>query len=798
MRIIDGIVLISVLMMSIISMSSSYAEAKPIKIGGYDFVYEETTCAGNTCTLSIKSFPTVYDMLGRNVDISDAMDVTTDSFAGISVSIGGQYPISLIPEVMICTTPSNCQNISIKTGANSIRSVLGTNWTVKVQTTKMKDSWKFAYNMTSTPSRVKAFILRINGSNPLIGYDFSDLTDAGFVVKQTSTYVYVETPTNTAWMDPTIVLLGGNVSDDTHLSNGVNAIGDDFGADDDLYVSSVAGDYSLPIVRYGLRRDLIPSDATITNATAYMRIDGEAMDAGEGVNISVYEVYQPAAFTVGGGTWTEGTETAGVACSPNSANAAAGTEISWLTRPNVTAQMNQTRLDALVVLDGATAWSYWNVTQAVARAVTSGYNNITLYFNATLYSGAPTSADCLWYSSAEDATATYRPMLNITYTQPAPKWSLNQTNSTLAGSDIKHSVNWTFCVGCVANYTFQFCNGTWNGSNCLPYSLNITYTLLLNSSNSVDNLADIRAIEGGGTPPNSGDQGIQIKWNISKIPIGAVIESANITLFTTLLVGTVDTDLNVSRVDDQTWTEASSLATYNGQALTNITGATFNTTLATKKWVSFNITNIIKTDYAASNSYSTIRFEDPDYHIATAAGVLDDYTQIGFYDLVSNRVMFEDRENSQTTGNYSHIIIKYTILGVPENWVNSSLASFGSGTWSNVTKTVNSTIGANVAWRIYANDSYNVWNVTDVFNYTVTAAASTCTYGGSGNWIVSCSDNCLITSATNVAGNITIGGTGTFKTTASIGYINKVTIWGTSVSDRCKVTCAGGCFKKNW
>jgi len=45
--------------------------------------------------------------------------------------------------------------------------------------------------------------------------------------------------------------------------------------------------------------------------------------------------------------------------------------------------------------------------------------------------------------------------------------------------------------------------------------------------------------------------------------------------------------------------------------------------------------------------------------------------------------------------------------------------------WSNVTKTLNDTTGALVQWRLYANDTSNNWNATDIFNLTTTGADTT-------------------------------------------------------------------------
>jgi hypothetical protein len=56
---------------------------------------------------------------------------------------------------------------------------------------------------------------------------------------------------------------------------------------------------------------------------------------------------------------------------------------------------------------------------------------------------------------------------------------------------------------------------------------------------------------------------------------------------------------------------------------------------------------------------------------------------------------------------------------VNDSWV----AMTGVANWSNVTKTINTTIGCTISWCVYANDTSNNWNVTSCspsFNYTTT------------------------------------------------------------------------------
>ncbi|MDO8467331.1 MAG: hypothetical protein Q7S56_00050 [Nanoarchaeota archaeon] len=75
----------------------------------------------------------------------------------------------------------------------------------------------------------------------------------------------------------------------------------------------------------------------------------------------------------------------------------------------------------------------------------------------------------------------------------------------------------------------------------------------------------------------------------------------------------------------------------------------------------------------------------------------------------------------------------------------------------------------------------------------VTAVADTCTYS-SGNWAVTCSDNCTITSNTNLGGNnLTISGRGTFiVNAANITNFDKLNVVGESSSNQCVVRAIAG------
>ena len=58
----------------------------------------------------------------------------------------------------------------------------------------------------------------------------------------------------------------------------------------------------------------------------------------------------------------------------------------------------------------------------------------------------------------------------------------------------------------------------------------------------------------------------------------------------------------------------------------------------------------------------------------------------------------------------SHYIFSWNNSGP---WVNDSPVTFTSS-WSNITKTLNSSFPVSVGWYLYANDSINQWNATSL------------------------------------------------------------------------------------
>lgn len=56
---------------------------------------------------------------------------------------------------------------------------------------------------------------------------------------------------------------------------------------------------------------------------------------------------------------------------------------------------------------------------------------------------------------------------------------------------------------------------------------------------------------------------------------------------------------------------------------------------------------------------------------------------------------------------------------------DSTTVMIGTGNWSNVTKMINSTLGCNIRWQVYANDTSNNWNTSAIYSFTTSSALTT-------------------------------------------------------------------------
>ncbi|MCX6775911.1 MAG: DNRLRE domain-containing protein [Candidatus Micrarchaeota archaeon] len=327
----------------------------------------------------------------------------------------------------------------------------------------------------------------------------------------------------------------------------------------------------------------------------------------------------------------------------------------------------------------------------------------------------------------------------------APAYSSNSTSSTTAGASISHNLYWQDSVSGLSGYVFRFCNGTWNGSTCSGYSCQQSEVveIILDETNQ-GNVGDayVEGGFGGNWDYNYGTStilhiGITLQtthnafllWNLSAIPPGATITEATMSLYMStappesINIRAANTSLYTSDPKSKdmwvegtkngatnstpyeiTWTNHPDVDTYQGDE---------QPTGKSEEWMYFDVTEAAISSFAQENQNMSIQI------FSTS-------------ELDTGDAEFASKEYDLLAGKRPQLTITYTTEETNpaaccgcanDTWV----AMTGTGNWSNVTKVVNSSEGATIAWCVDANDTTNNWNTTscsDPFTYMTTAPPS--------------------------------------------------------------------------
>jgi len=492
------------------------------------------------------------------------------------------------------------------------------------------------------------------------------------------------------------------------------------------------------------------------------------------------------------------------------------------------------------------------VTTATATYNLTGMLPSTQYYvyNFSVLAYTITTGANGFLSFTIDLNTTSR---EIRATTPPPQWSLNSTNSTLAGTAVNHSLNWTSSAG-LSGYVFGFCNGTYQNS----YTANAT--VLYNLTNSTNNIA-FYGSAAGAKPP-----GWTNNWagsNATNANYAAMQTSDNQYGNSTATAKDLETywRFNFTINENQTGININSInLTFEGYKNASEAGACYIATFHNTTWNKIFTLTTTDATYIANWTSSLNNFIDANkYLVFMCQG--DDFDG----DSTNRDTVFVDFVQVGVDYSYTAYNTAYC-SDVSAILTNDTWTAFNSYTWSNVTKVINSTTGANISWQVFANDTSNNWNKTTVFNYTTTTvdvtvptigaisanstvtgtyanftatvtdetalsgwitgtnatgtaengtwiagatgvvawngttlpaigtvvnvtfyandssnnwarrtqlftvtSASTCVYGGSGDWAVSCAEGCTISAATNIGANtIIFTGTGTIAVNAEV------------------------------
>jgi len=269
-----------------------------------------------------------------------------------------------------------------------------------------------------------------------------------------------------------------------------------------------------------------------------------------------------------------------------------------------------------------------------------------------------------------------------------------------------------------------------------------------------------------------------IKFNISAVPLGQVIDDSVLCLYYDSCDICFETGLSVDvhHVYNKTWVEGSENAgdasgqsaetntTWNNQVcgtgfddsdqcnLTAEDSLFFDFETQDSIFWCWNVTSSVKQDYdenynnvslilkpqsegenleiltfdskegetVAQRPYLNITYSEapPDTTPPTYSDNSTNSTLAGTS--ITHNLKWTDETGLATSGGYVFSFDNGTGTLVNDSWVAFS----SNPDWSNVTKTVNSTVGTTINWRVHANDTSGNWNNSETFSYVTSEAVT--------------------------------------------------------------------------
>ncbi len=258
-----------------------------------------------------------------------------------------------------------------------------------------------------------------------------------------------------------------------------------------------------------------------------------------------------------------------------------------------------------------------------------------------------------------------------------PKYFDNSTNSTLAGEPVEFRLRWTDNQS-LGGYIFSLCNGSWNGTRCNSGTTfdGICYQETVNDSDPNDGDCDIfydgvYSFGGGYSDPENLTDG---DWNTyTESDLGGSYIYMNYTK----PKGAIGAEWQVK----------------DGKNTSNLT-IPFNCLEQDILWLSALSSQSALPPFTYGSRWSC--YNGTDWKVLKEAGI----DRIEYHYIYEEAVFWEI--SSERWKN--------------DTWVGEGFS--GNEDWSNVTKSINSTIGSGIAWKVYANDSSDNWNSSSVYSFS--------------------------------------------------------------------------------
>jgi len=591
-----------------------------------------------------------------------------------------------------------------------------------LQATDRLSSWKFDLSISGIPAGARGNInylklVENSSSGDPHGLDvfYNDLVESGFNVSRSGTNVTISnlgSGKSSIILDPVITLNEtnkGNVGD-SYVSSALNQGDINYGSSTALLVKALKFTSARTFTLWNL--SVVPAGSTITNAnlSLYMSTAPTLSRTYNASNTSL--MYCP--------DLVEG-------CIPEQYLPWDETVITWNNQPmeNVTLQQS--------ISTGTTSnvWLSWNVTNAAVSSFAQANKNMSIRIIDSAETSL-TAYSAYFYSKENTTDTTKRPRLVITYTTPAPPFNPTILITQNAPADSSTNASRTI------NYTYT---PTWYDSavkNCSIWDNSTGSWALLKSNMSTtltnNTLTNI-------TWTYSQDYSV-LKWAVQCCNS---TNSCNMTGNRTLAIHTVAPTYSSNSTNSTLagtpvmhslyWQDTVSLSGYIF-SFDNCTG-----TLVNSSWVAMtgtgNWSNVTKTInstvgctiiwcvYAndTSNNWNSTSCTTP-FNYTTTDTAPPTYSSNSTNSTFAGTSVLHSLNWTDNIGLSGYIFSFDNCTGtmVNDSWVNMS----GTGNWSNVTKTINSTVGCIIRWCVYANDTSNNWNSTSCttpFNYTTTDTA---------------------------------------------------------------------------
>ncbi len=291
--------------------------------------------------------------------------------------------------------------------------------------------------------------------------------------------IFLVNATYPVYIDPTVKLQDADTEnlEDTHICSYVfgptDYRGVNYGGNDHFEI----GVYDASMLKFNISSYYDNSNIKLDNATLELYVGygypfcsgGQCnnMEAGEWINVSVFELYNSSIYNISDNAWDE-------------------SNVTWFQRPVSGTDYNSTIIDTLKIQGGDdyddAQWYIWDITEIFSRSASYNDVNMSIYINTTASNIDSGNYDMIQPTSKEESDYNYdryKPIVRYFYTYTS---DVNISTCTVLDSpnivyyldsDITDSST-SNCMDITANNVTLDCQGhTIDGNDVADYGIRI-------------------------------------------------------------------------------------------------------------------------------------------------------------------------------------------------------------------------------------------------------------------------------------------------------------------------------------